>query len=68
MTLQEIKDRVKAIADISSNSEYAHIDEDELYEAVLFFIAHGGMQREWMIDAAKVALTTKDIKFERWYA
>lgn len=47
------------------DDEGAHIDEDEIYEAVLRSIASGNGNAQQLATAA---LKLKDLDFSRWYA
>ena len=57
--------QVKAMAD-DGNNEEAHMVEDGIHTLVLAAIAAG--TAEDPSDCASVALTTREIKFSRWYA
>ena len=65
MTEQEVLERIASIRDKQSDDEAAHSREDELREDVLQAIADGADNAQAL---AKLALTTNDIVFCRWYA
>lgn len=65
LTLEEIKIRIQEIKDISYDNEKAHGYEDQLREDILKAISEGAENAQEM---AKLALSTNDIKFSRWYA
>lgn len=68
LTLREIRQRIidiKRLAEEADN-EVAHGEEDRLYHAVLEGIAAGDFVEP--VEAARLALRTKLITFDRWYA
>ena len=65
MDTKEVKDRIKTIGDKAGDPECAHILEDTLYFDVLRAIADGVENPKKL---AEIALKTKKIDFERWYA
>ena len=65
MTIEEIKERLKAIETIKDDDEVAHILQDELYEDVLHAIAEGSENAK---DLAIEALKVMYIDFARWFA
>ena len=56
---------VRYIESIKGDDEAAHSSEDELRRMVLTHIAEGGRN---VRELARIALTTEDIEFARWYA
>ena len=70
MKIKEIEIAIENIRSVSNDPEVAHDMEDELYEA---FIRHlAGMEDQFgkgnIGRKARLILSTKDIKFERWCA
>lgn len=66
MTVDEVRERVEKIRTMRGDSEAAHANEDELYLNLLEAIADGTC-----LDpkhCAEIAVTTRGIKFSRWYA
>ena len=69
MTLDEIERRVAHIKDLCGDDEAAHSAEDALHIDVLEAIANGDISGLLHIrDAARTALLTRDIDFQRWCA
>lgn len=66
MTLLEIKEAIKIIEAATGDPESAHVMEDDLYENVMRSIVKGTCKDP--VKACKLALTTKNIDFARWYA
>ena len=66
MTIDEVKERVKAIAVIAHDPESAHVLEDQLWEDVLECISANWSDNPR--ELAAQALMTRGIDFERWYA
>lgn len=66
MTIEEALERVKEIQAESGDDEYAHRDEDSLWQDVLEAIAKGDCESPKKL--AEIALTTTQIKFARWFA
>lgn len=64
-TLESVKRLIEEIEEASDNSEMAHGLEDELRTKVLQEIANGNPEA---IEMAKLALTTGEMDFDRWYA
>ena len=67
MTPEDVMNAISEIAtdlDETGDNEQAHVDEDELHQNVLEAIAEGA---EHPKELAALALTTRAIKFERWY-
>lgn len=62
MDIQQVKNAVKEIKRIASDSEAAHIWEDNLWQEVLTSIAIGADNAQ---ELAMEALKTKKIKFFR---
>jgi hypothetical protein len=65
MTPNDVRLRLKQIANFGGDHEAAHAAEDDLYRDVLRAIADGLPQGKRM---AQMALETQDMKFERWCA
>lgn len=65
MTVEDIQERVAAIAAERHDDEAAHGDEDQLHQDVLAAIANGA---ENAPELAKAALETVTISFARWCA
>lgn len=63
--MEEIERQLAAIRASRADSERAHVDEDELYKYVLGLIAEGASNPAQL---ARLALTARDIEFDRWYA
>lgn len=68
LTPDAIRDRLAEIKAISGDPEAAHVREDQLREDVLRAIATGEVRRKDAAEMARLALTTDDISFDRWYA
>lgn len=66
MTVDEVRERVAKIAAIGGDDELAHGEEDLLHEEVLRAIADGRCPDP--AGAAREALKTLDLDFERWCA
>jgi hypothetical protein len=69
MTIQDVLDRIaeiRRLADEEFDSEGAHSGEDELHKEVLAAIAEGAAEDPR--EMARLALTTAEIDFSRWYA
>ena len=65
-TLDEVRDWLDSIHESAADNESAHGSEDNLYAAVLTAIANGTAEHPQAMAA--LALTSRDISFERWYA
>ncbi len=62
---------LKQIADIAlgvDDNEVAHSTEDYLHQQVLGMIVSGGFTQAQCEILAALALSTKGIKYTRWYA
>ena len=66
MTPEDIQKVVDCIRAIQGDPESAHLAEDDLYISVLCAIACGLVDDP--AECARVALTTADIQFPRWFA
>jgi len=66
MTPETIQQAVDTIRAIQRDREAAHLYESALHQAVLAAIA-GGLVGD-PAECARVALTTADIQFPRWFA
>lgn len=67
MMLDEMRSRIDFIRKIAGiDDEMAHSREDDLHQTVLDVIAKGECDDPQ--EYAKLALTTLDIKFNRWCA
>lgn len=69
MTLDQIKlliGKFHVVATSEHDFELAHILEDEIHEKVLQAIADEICEDD--IEAAKLALSTKNVKYQRYYA
>ena len=66
MTIEEVKQRVAAIAAEADDDEQAHSMEDELHQDVLRAIADKKCKNP--SACAAEALKTQDIDFARWCA
>lgn len=65
VTPNDVRIRVKEIANLAGDDEAAHSTEDKLYVDVLTAIASGMPQARRM---AEMALDARSLKFERWCA
>lgn len=66
MTIEELQDMIDYLKGLAENDdESAHITEDRIHRQVLCAIANGTENAK---ELAALALTTKDIPFERWFA
>lgn len=66
VTLKMIGDAVGRISDACGDDEMAHSLEDELYAAILRAICDERCERP--VAAAREALGTRNLRFERWCA
>lgn len=66
MTEDELQQRVDALRELHGDDEMAHSQEDEIWADVLRAIASGYGASPMRL--AQIALTTREIKFCRWYA
>lgn len=67
MMLDEIRSRIDFIRRVAGiDDEMVHSREDDLHQAVLDAIAKGECDDPQ--ECARIALTTLDIKFNRWCA
>ncbi len=66
LTPDAVRSQVDAISGIAGDEETAHVREDELHVDVLSAIADGRCTD--VAACARLALTTLDIDFDRWYA
>lgn len=65
MTKEEALERVENIRGMTYDPETAHIAEDNFRADVLEAIANGSPDAA---ELARIALSTDDIGFARWYA
>jgi septum formation topological specificity factor MinE len=65
MSIEEVKQRIQSIIDNQRDSETAHYIESTLREDVLKAIANGVDNPQ---ELAQLTLTTKELKFPRWYS
>lgn len=68
MTLEELERLAQNFRDRAGDNEAGHIAEDELWEAALRFIANETLDIADVKSAARIALSTLDHDFQRWYA
>jgi len=66
MNPQEVQKRIDAIRCETEDDARAHSMEDELHQDVLRAIAEGRCDEP--AECSRLALTTIDIGFARWYA
>ncbi len=66
VTPKWVEGQVESVRAGQGDNEYAHHAEDVLYETVLRAIAIGECYDPQ--ECARIALTTQEIDFERWYA
>jgi hypothetical protein len=69
MQIESLEDVQKIVAEIEQEAgdpEVAHRMEDELFEAVLRYIASGATSQ--MMAIVHAALASKEIQFSRYYA
>jgi len=66
--LELIKNSIKELKELSTDSEAAHIFEDELRNNILKDIASGKYSKEECQEFAHEVLKTNKIEFERWCA
>jgi hypothetical protein len=66
MTPEDVQRVLHSIRDASGDDEVAHGMEDGLYGAVLLAIADGTCTDPR--ECARLALMTKELKFQRWCA
>ena len=65
MTPEDVRLEVDRIASIAGDDEIAHIEEDDLHKAVLQSISDKTCSDP--VECARIALTTSEIEFGRWY-
>jgi hypothetical protein len=61
----DVEARLAEIVAQSDDNERAHVLEDDLWLNVLLAIARGSDEAQEM---AKLAVTSRDIEFSRWYS
>lgn len=66
LTHHEIRRRLELITTLQDDCEHAHIEEDLLYTDLLRAIAEG--RCDLPVLCARLAMATKNLTFERWYA
>ena len=66
MTPEYVKKRIEHIESIKGDDESAHSEEDKLHQDVLWAIANECCDAP--VQCALLALQTKSIEFERWFA
>lgn len=66
MTKQDVIDALTDIRATARDDEHAHLKEDALYRNLLKAIADGTCNDP--AGCAKLALTSAEIDFSRWYA
>ena len=66
MNPAEVRDLVEKIRAERGDPEAAHGMEDALHQSVLAAIADGTCDQPQ--ECARIAMTTRDIDFSRWYA
>jgi hypothetical protein len=66
MTKADVQAALERIRSLAGDDESAHMEEDNLYEAVLQAIADG--TAEDPAGMAALALKASAIEFSRWYA
>jgi len=68
MKLEDVSQRLTRIYNKRGDDERAHIDEDDLHQDVLSFIASECTTLEEARLLANEALKTRQIDFSRWHA
>lgn len=66
MNILDVSRLLEEIRTCAGDDEHAHALEDELHTKVLEAIASGACKDPQ--GCARLALTSKDIEFARWYA
>ena len=66
MTIKDVQESIDIIVKVKHDSELAHSYEDNLLNDVLESIADGTAENPK--EMARLARTTVDIPFARWYA
>jgi hypothetical protein len=66
VTLKECQDWVAKIGGMIADDENAHVEEDDLYLAILEYFA--AVAPPDLANLAKEALKTQKLEFDRWYA
>ena len=66
MTIEQIKDRVEHIRTIADDDEMAHVAEKELLSDFVEYVA--SLDNASLAEKARAVLSTKDIRFSRWFA
>ena len=65
MNIDHIEKRLCKIREMG-DEEYAHIEEDELFQEFVGSIAKGTFEGD-VSEGAKKVLSSLDIEFSRWY-
>lgn len=68
MTKEQIQKALDDIGAENGDNEYMHRMEDQLYEDFVRSIAEDPTLPLIIQEKAKSVLTSKDMKFDRWYA
>lgn len=69
MKIEEVKERLLRIENLSDDNEEAHGEEDELFYDFVEAIIDGKYKsKQQIIDIATELYKVRDIDFERWYA
>ena len=65
MKVKEAKARIEHLKEISGDDEAAHIEEDDLRDDFIIFVAK---RKDRIGKIAKIILTSEDVSFSRWCA
>ena len=66
MTLAEARERVERIRAMAGDDEMAHSEEDKFRGDVLRYLADVAPAE--LGELARIAISTREIEFARWYA
>lgn len=68
MTTEEINDRLQKIEAMKDDDEMAHLEEDNLHQAFIAYVAELKEHLPELAAKAELVLKTREIEFSRWYA
>jgi hypothetical protein len=68
MTMDKIRKLASLVEECSNDDEMAHFMERNLWRIVLLAIAENEIPKDEIVNACKIALSTQDIEFDRWFA
>jgi hypothetical protein len=68
MKKPDVEQLIQHLREIAGDAEAAHGLEDGIRDNVLTTIASGELTAGEAAELARLALTTADVKFDRWFA